>query len=91
MVPIVEKPKTKRVIAIQCSLCFYWNIPKITKNDKIVYPKACKNRNCRTTSYMKPRSQVLAEKQERGKNLWRIGLSNRKKKVTVSQVYNRTA
>ena len=89
MVPVVDKPKTKRVIAIQCSACLHWNVPKITKLGKIVYSKACKNNHCRSITYMKPRSQVMAEKKERGKNLYHFGLSSRKKKVTISQVYNR--
>ena len=89
MVPKDDKPKTKRVIAIQCSTCFYWNTPKIKENGAVVYPKACKNNQCRSTTYMKARSQVMAEKRERGKNLWHIGLSERKRTVTISQVYNR--
>lgn len=87
MTPKEDRLKTKRVIAIQCWKCGYWNVPKINKSNKIVYSNACKNNKCRTTSYMKTKSQVMLEKKERGKNLSYFSLP-RKHKITMSQVYN---
>ncbi len=93
----INKPKTKRFIAIQCWSCFTWNIPKIDKNDKIIYPKKCVNRNCRTTSYMKTKAQVIIEKQERGKTLAQKTIAKygsyskihkpRPKKLLVKNIY----